>query len=166
MQFYKAGMNIPGFIMMPMKIEEAIKQKKFRNEYQKFSVNLIYSAHWLLSRQKEIFSRFKITPQQYNVLRILRGQYPGAISTSEIKSRMLDMNSDSSRIVDRLELKNLVTKKICRQDKRLVDVSVSNAGLKMLDRIDQESEKLDRIVSKLSEGESRTLNHLLDKMRG
>jgi DNA-binding MarR family transcriptional regulator len=148
-----------------MKIEEAIKQKKFRNEYQKLTLNLIYSSHWLLSKQKEFFSRFEITQQQYNVLRILRGQHPQAISTSEIKGRMLDMNSDSSRIVDRLELKGLVSKRICKEDKRLVDVSITDQGMGLLERIDQEIEKLDEIVTNLSINETRELNHLLDKMR-
>jgi len=148
-----------------MKIEEAIKQKKFRNEYQKLTLNLIYSSHWLLSKQKEFFSRFEITQQQYNVLRILRGQHPQAISTSEIKGRMLDMNSDSSRIVDRLELKGLVSKRICKEDKRLVDVSITDQGMGLLEQIDQEIEKLDEIVTNLSINETRELNHLLDKMR-
>jgi DNA-binding MarR family transcriptional regulator len=148
-----------------MRIEDAIKQKKFRNEYQKLTVNLIYSSNWLLSKQKEFFSRFSITQQQYNVLRILRGQHPQAISTSEIKSRMLDMNSDSSRIVDRLELKNFVSKKVCKHDKRLVDVSITDQGMELLARIDNNNDLLDGIISHLSTREATQLNHLLDKMR-
>lgn len=148
-----------------MRIEDAIKQKKFRNEYQKLTVNLIYSSNWLLSKQKEFFSHFDITQQQYNVLRILRGQHPQAISTSEIKSRMLDMNSDSSRIVDRLELKNFVSKKVCKQDKRLVDVSITDQGMELLARIDDNNDLLDGIISNLSAEEAMQLNHLLDKMR-
>jgi DNA-binding MarR family transcriptional regulator len=148
-----------------MKIEEAIKQKKFRNEYQKLTINLIYSSHWLLSKQKDFFSTYMITQQQYNVLRILRGQHPNAISTSEIKSRMMDMNSDTSRIVDRMELKRLVSKKVCKYDKRLVDVSITDQGMKLLDRIDKEIVDLDGIVSNLSAEEIRELNRLLDKMR-
>lgn len=148
-----------------MRIEEAIKQKKFRNEYQKLTINLIYSSHWILNRHKEFFSRFEITEQQYNVLRILLGQHPQAISTSEIKSRMIDMNSDSSRIVDRLDLKGLVTKRVCKHDKRLVDVSISDQGIKLLERIEKDIQKLDGIVSNLSIEETRELNKLLDKMR-
>lgn len=148
-----------------MKIEDAIKQKKFRNEYQKLTINLIYSSHWLLSKQKVFFSRQGITQQQYNVLRILRGQYPLAISTSEIKARMLDMNSDTSRIVDRLELKSLVFKKICKYDKRLVDVSITDQGLELLDGMDKKNDEFDGILSNLSIDETRELNRLLDKMR-
>lgn len=164
MQFRKPGV-FPGFIFIPMSIEEAIKQKKFRNEYQKLNINLIYSANWLLSKQKEFFSRFNITHHQYNVLRILRGQHPQAISTSEIKSRMLDMNSDSSRIVDRLETKNFVSKRVCEQDKRLVDVSITDQGMELLARIDHNNKHMDGIVSNLTIEEAIKLNHLLDKMR-
>ena len=68
-----------------MKIEEEIQQKKFRNEYQKSAINLMYTYGWLNNKQKKFFSEYGITPQQFNVLRILKGQYPDAISTSEIK---------------------------------------------------------------------------------
>jgi DNA-binding MarR family transcriptional regulator len=148
-----------------MRIEEEIKQKTFRNEYQRATINLLYSSSWLLKRHRDFFVRFSITEQQYNVLRILKGQYPGAISTSEIKKRMLDMNSDSSRIVDRLALKELVSKRICKSDKRLVDVQITEKGLDLLWQIDQYSEELDRIISNLTLDEARELNHLLDKMR-
>ncbi len=149
-----------------MKIENEIKQKNFRNEYQKVSINLIYSSNWLLNRNKDYFSKLKITQQQYNVLRILKGQHPNAISTSEIKLRMLDKNSDSSRIVDRLESKLLVKKKICKQDKRLVDVSITDKGLELLIQADKFINELDNIVSNLSIEEAKDLNSLLDKLRG
>jgi DNA-binding MarR family transcriptional regulator len=149
-----------------MKIDDEIKQENFRNEYQKATLNLIYSSNWLLSRQKNFFSKFKITQQQYNVLRILKGQHPEAISTSEIKKRMLDMNSDTSRIVDRLELKDYVSKKICKQDKRLVDVSITEKGLRMLDQTERYVDDLDNIVANLTLKEAEYLNLLLDKMRG
>jgi DNA-binding MarR family transcriptional regulator len=148
-----------------MRIEEEIKQKTFRNEYQRATINLLFSSSWLLKAHRDFFVRFSITEQQYNVLRILKGQYPGAISTSEIKKRMLDMNSDSSRIVDRLALKELVSKRICKSDKRLVDVQITEQGLDVLRQIDQYSEELDRIISNLTLDEARELNHLLDKMR-
>lgn len=148
-----------------MRIEEEIKQKTFRNEYQRATINLLYSSSWLLKSHRDFFVRFSITEQQYNVLRILKGQYPGAISTSEIKKRMLDMNSDSSRIVDRLALKELVSKRICKSDKRLVDVQITEKGLDLLRQIDQYSDELDRIISNLTLEEARELNHLLDKMR-
>ena len=148
-----------------MKIEEEIQQKKFRNEYQKLAINLIYTYGWFHNRQRRFFSEYKITPQQYNVLRILKGQYPGAISTSEIRSRMLDKNSDASRIVDRLFSKDLVKKNTCTSDKRLVDVSISDTGLKLLSEIDHKTLELDNIFSTLEVEEAEELNRILDKLR-
>lgn len=148
-----------------MRIEEEIKQSSFRSEYQKASINLIYSANWLLNKHREFLRKFNITQQQYNVLRILRGQYPNAISTSEIKERMLDKNSDASRIVDRLETRLLIRKKTCKEDKRLVDVTITEQGLKLLEETDTYILELDKIVSGLTLEEARDLNRLLDKMR-
>jgi DNA-binding MarR family transcriptional regulator len=148
-----------------MKIEEEIQQKKFRNEYQKSAINLMYTYGWFLNKQKSFFSEYKITPQQYNVLRILKGQYPGVISTSEIRSRMLDKNSDASRIVDRLSSKGLVNKNTCTSDKRLVDVCISDKGLELLSEIDLRSLELDDLFSNLEIEEAAELNRILDKLR-
>jgi len=120
----------------------------------------------MFNKQRGFFKNYGITAQQYNVLRILKGQYPNAISTSEIKSRMLDKNSDSSRIVDRLAGKNLVHKSNCKSDKRLVDVSISDQGLHLLSEIEPHSLELDNTFSKLDIEEAKELNRLLDKLRG
>lgn len=106
-----------------------------------------------------------ITPQQYNILRILRGN-DGPLSTLQIRERMLDKMSDTSRIVDRLLKKELVEKKISATDKRLVDVTISNKGLALLEKLDMNNNSLDGILSSLTDEEARTLNQLLDKMRG
>jgi len=162
----KPGFNIPAILNTMMNIEEEIKQRKFRNEYQKVAINLIYSSNWLLNRHKDFFSKLEITQQQYNVLRILKGQHPNAISTSEIKIRMLDKNSDTSRIVDRLENKSLVKKNLCEHDKRLVDVSITDQGLEVLNQSDKLIDELDNIISNLTIEEAKELNLLLDKLRG
>lgn len=149
-----------------MKIEEEIQQRSFRNEYQKSAINLMYTYGWLYNKQKKFFSDYDITAQQYNVLRILKGQYPKAISTSEIKSRMLDKNSDVSRIVDRLEVKSLVKKKTCKSDRRLVDVSINADGIQLLQNIDTKIQDFDNLFAALQPNEARELNRLLDKLRG
>jgi len=149
-----------------MKIEEEIQQRSFRNEYQKSAINLIYTYGWLHNKQKKFFSDYDITAQQYNVLRILKGQYPKVISTSEIKSRMLDKNSDVSRIVDRLEVKGLVKKKICKSDRRLVDVSINADGIQLLKNIDTRIQDFDNLFAALQPDEAKELNRLLDKLRG
>ena len=148
-----------------MKIEEEIQHKKFRNEYQNSAINLMYTYGCLHNEQKSFLAEYKITPQQYNVLRILKGQYPAVISTSEIRSRMLDRNSDASRIVDRLSSKELVKKNTCKSDKRLVDVTISDRGLKLLDEIDVRALELDNLFSNLEIEEAAELNRILDKLR-
>ncbi len=149
-----------------MRIEEAIKQKTpFKSERQKAVVNLIYTHNWLVGQQKAFFKTYDITLQQYNVLRILRGQHPNPISTSEIRERMLDKMSDVSRIVDRLVKKDLVTRQVCKSDKRLVDVFIHENGLCLLDQIDEINAQTELLTSSLTEEEARQLNYLLDKMR-
>lgn len=148
-----------------MRIEEEIHQKKFRNEFQKAGINIIYTHNWLNTKQKNFFSRYDITPQQFNVLRILRGQHPGSISTSAIRDRMLDRSSDASRIVDRIHKLGLVNKKPCPTDKRLVDVTISDKGLRLLEKIDLTIGEIDRMVGRLSQTEAEELNRLLDKIR-
>src|SRR5688572_14068516 len=105
-----------------MKIEEEIKQPKFRDAWQKAVVNLLYTANWLQNKNQEFFKSYGITAQQFNILRILKGQHPASISATEIKSRMLDKNSDVSRLLDRLVTKQLVLKQLCPKDKRAFDV--------------------------------------------
>jgi len=148
-----------------MKIEEEILQQSFRNEYQKSAINLIYTYGWLHNKQKKFFLKYNITAQQYNVLRILKGQFPDPITTSEIKHRMLDKNSDVSRIVDRLESKGFAYKNTCLSDKRLVDVSITHQGLQLLTEIEIQILELDNFFSSLELEEAKELNRILDKLR-
>jgi len=147
-----------------MSIEKDIQQSKFRNEFHKAAVNLIYTFNWLTEKNKAIFERGDVTPQQYNILRILRGAGK-PLSTLQIRQRMLDKMSDTSRIVDRLVKKELVQKVICKTDRRLVDVTISDTGLQLLDRLDSYNEEMDALLGSVNEEEAKMLNHLLDKIR-
>lgn len=147
-----------------MSIEKDISQQSFRNEYQKGIINLIYTYNWMNEKMKSFFDKEDITGQQYNILRILRGAGK-PISTLQIRDRMLDKMSDTSRIVDRLVLKGLAKKNICKNDKRLVDVSISSRGSKLLEKMDRHEMEMDAIFGNLSEIETKTLNKLLDKIR-
>ena len=148
-----------------MGIEKDIQQMKFRNEYQKAVINLIYTSNWMRERTAGILEEEDITPQQFNILRILRGSHPKPLSTLQIRERMLDKMSDTSRIVDRLIAKGLVKKNTCKEDRRLVDVCIAEKGLKMLERLDRRQDEMDGILSNLSEKEATTLSGLLDKIR-
>lgn len=149
-----------------MGIDQDIHQSKFRNEYQKAFLNLIYTHGWLTERSKEIFVSEDITPQQFNILRILRGSYPQPLSTLQIRERMIDKMSDTSRIVDRLVTKGLVKKGTCKTDRRLVDVMISDKGKKLLERLDERQEEMDNIIGNISKKEAAILSELLDKIRG
>lgn len=149
-----------------MGIGEDIKQARFRSEWQKATVNMLYTHSWVNERIKNFLEQYDLSTQQYNVLRILNGSFPQPLSTQEIRNRMLDKASDASRIVDRLIVKGLVTKKVCKDDKRLVDVLISDEGLKLLLVVNEKVDALDEnILQNLSEKEAATLNELLDKIR-
>lgn len=147
-----------------MGIEQDISQAKFRNEFQKAGINLIYTFNWMNERVKTMLDEYDITPQQFNILRILRGAGK-PISTLQIRQRMLDKMSDTSRIVDRLLKKELVKKVTCEGDRRLVDVTISETGLSLLGRIDSRQDEIDNIFKNLDEEQAITLNKLLDKIR-
>lgn len=148
-----------------MKIEDEIKQQKFKSPQQKVVINLLYTTSWMQSRQQEIFKQFNITLQQFNILRILRGQHPNSISATEIKSRMVDKNSDVSRLLDRLLAKNVISKKTSSSDKRAADINLTEDGLELLRTIDKKQHQIDNILV-LSDEEATQLSDLLDKSRG
>jgi DNA-binding MarR family transcriptional regulator len=147
-----------------MGIEKDIQQTNFRNEFQKMGINIIYTANWLNEKMGQILSTEDITQQQYNILRILRGS-DAPLSTLKIRERMLDKMSDTSRIVDRLIVKDLVEKTACIKDKRLVDITVTKKGLQLLEKLDALNEQIDSILKGVSEKEATTINQILDKLR-
>lgn len=149
-----------------MKIEEEIKQTKpFRSQQQKATVNLLYTQGWIMEKMRNVFNPFGITIKQYNILRILKGAGE-PISTSVIRERLIDKMSDTTRIIDRMLAKELVEKKSCKSDKRLVDITISRKGIKLLEKIDRTSKQMDDIFKKLTVAETKELNLLLDKLRG
>lgn len=148
-----------------MGIEKDIQQSKFRNAHQKAGINLIYTLAWMKDKTKAIFDSEDITSQQFNILRILRGSYPNPLSTLQIRERMLEKMSDTSRIVDRLIVKGLVKKVVCKNDRRLVDVIITDKGKKLLERLDTRQDEIDSVLGNLSEKDANILSDLLDKVR-
>lgn len=148
-----------------MELEKEIFQKTFRSEQQKAMINLIYTFHWATNLSRQEFLPFDITMQQFNILRILRGQYPNPSSINLLRERMLDKMCDASRMVDRLKQKELVERCVNKKDKRSVDIVISQKGLDLLTKIDAEV-NMDIAASKLTDEDAKTLNSILDKMRG
>lgn len=128
-------------------------------------LNLIYTTNWLTAKQDSLFKDSDVTVQQYNVLRILRGQYPNPCNIKLIKERMLDRMSDASRIVDKLFTKKLLLRTECPNDRRSVDIIITEKGLELLKSLDYIDELSKENVKSLNDDEINTLNNLLDKLR-
>ncbi len=148
-----------------MGLAEEIKQTKFISERQKGLLNLIYTYNSMINEMNAYFKSHDITRQQYNVLRILRGQYPKPASVNLLKERMLDKMSDTSRIVKRLEKKKLVSRQECDSDRRAVEITITKAGLKLLEDTDNTVNGFEHLLDNLSDKEAVQLNNLLDKIR-
>jgi len=149
-----------------MGIEKEIQQGKFTSSGQKAMLNILFTYGWLTERMKNILAPEDITPQQYNILRILRGSAPQPLSTLQIRERMLDRMSDTSRIVDRLLAKQLVKKVVCNKDRRLVDVTITDKGQALLKKLDVQVKRIDEILNNITPKEAETVSNLLDKLRG
>ena len=148
-----------------MRIEEEIKQPIFRDEHQKAHINLVYTSGWLQLRQATAFKPYGLTLPQFNILRILRGQHPLPATVALLIDRMLDKTSNASRIVDRLEEKQLVTRTVCPANRRAVDIRITRAGLDLLNHIEEEGVIQASSMNQLSKAEVQQLNELLDKIR-
>ncbi len=147
-----------------MGLEEEIKGK-FRNEYHKARINIYYTNSFLMNKFDELMKKYQITSTQYNLLKILRSQYPDAVNLTYIKERMLDRNSDISRILERLFKKNYIVRDENQTDRRQKKILISKDGLDLLAKMDNCEHDLDNNLSNLSSDEVKQLNTILDKMR-
>lgn len=148
------------------KIEDAIQQKEFKDPYNKLVVNLLYTHSYLVTSQNALFKPHDLSPEQYNVLRILRGQNGDPTTVSSIQDRMLNKMSNASRLVDKLKMKGLVKREECPSDRRQVDVLITEKGLELLNELEVKVEQGNRTFVNLTKEETNQLNDLLDKLRG
>lgn len=149
-----------------MSLEKEIRQEKFYSEHQKASINILYTGGWLYNINVAYLKKFDITPEQFNVLRILRGSHPQPMMLSEITARMIDKNSNCTRLVEKLRQKGLVTRVICENNRRQVDISITDKGLQLLKKIDADVPDWARTLEKITKAEAKELNRILDKLRG
>lgn len=145
-------------------IEEAI-QSRFRNERHKAIVNILYTAKYIENKIEAFIKPYRITHQQYNILRIVRGAAGKPVSLKYIKERMLDKMPDASRIVDKLYQKELLKRAECPEDRRSVDITITTKGLELLAQMDKHADKLDSLLGSLQDEQLQTLNHLLNLAR-
>jgi DNA-binding MarR family transcriptional regulator len=149
-----------------MSIEHDIKQEKFTNEFDKAAVNILFTGSWLHNLNTVRFRDHGITPEQYNVLRILRGSHPKSLMLSEITARMIDKSSNCTRLVEKLRQKGLLRRDICENNRRQVDIIITEKGLSLLRKIDAEAESWLQTLKGISRAEAQELNRILDKLRG
>lgn len=148
-----------------MNLETVLKQRKFKTAEERAIVNIIFTAYRINDSHKSILDPYDISIQQYNILRILRGQHPASMSVHLLHDRMLDKNSGVSRMVEKLRAKGYVARDVNTADRRQVDVCITQAGLDLLTRLDEELKPLHGSVRILSAEELDLLNTLLDRLR-
>lgn len=149
-----------------MELGKEIQQKSFKSPHQKLAINLFYTTNWLSHHYDAFFKGKDLSTQQFNVLRILRGQYPNPCTLKLVKERMLDRMSDASRIIDKLVLKDLVIRNQCPGDRRSVNLVISDKGLELLKELDFIDDATKDIFKNLSTENVELLNGLLDTLRG
>jgi DNA-binding MarR family transcriptional regulator len=148
-----------------MSLEEEIRQEKFHNEHQKAAINILYTGSWLYNINAVYLKKFGITPEQFNVLRILRGSFPKPMMLAEITARMIDKSSNCTRLVEKLKQKGLVNRVTCENNRRQVDISITEKGQLLLKKIDASQEAWLEAMGKISKAEAKDLNRILDKLR-
>ena len=147
-----------------MGIEQDVKSK-FNSEHQKAMVNILFTGSWLNNRNGTYFKKFNISPEQFNVLRILRGSSPRPLRLADIAERMIEKNSNCTRLVEKLKQKGLVNRELCESNRRQVDISITSNGLKLLADIDKDYEQWMSIQKSITKAEAVELNRILDKLR-
>lgn len=149
-----------------MRIEEAIQQKKFRNERHKAHINILYTAAWLSQQSGQVLKPYNISWQQFNVLRILRGMNPEPATIKLLTERMIDKMSNASRLVEKLKQKGLVDRLSCSEDRRRVDILITDAGLELLEKASTALEtELANLMAAIEETDAAELNRILDQLR-
>ena len=148
-------------------IEQEIKQKKFPNIYLKSDINILFTAGWLQGNSMRMFKKYGLSQQQYNVLRILRGQHPKPVSVTQIVERMIDKMSNATRLVEKLKQKDLVTREMSAKSRRQVDINITESGLSLLKIIDKEMNAKNPPLhyENVTTEELEQLNFILDKIR-
>lgn len=148
-----------------MAIEDEIRQGKFASEYHKAAINILLTSAWVYRNNAARLKPFSITPEQFNVMRILRGSMPLPMRLADIACRMIDRSSNATRLVEKLRTKGLVKRERCEDNRREVDISITDKGLAILKKIDDQEQEWVATLKGITPAEARELNRLLDKLR-
>jgi DNA-binding MarR family transcriptional regulator len=150
-----------------MRIEQAINQRKFKDDYHKIVVNLLFTGNWLRDALGANLKEHGLLPQHYNALRIIKGRHPEPVSAGDIKDVMLDKASDVTRLLDKLEKLEYVQRRLCPHNRRKMDINITPQGLKLLSDVDVLMDTFyEDLAERITEEEAAVLSDLLDKIRG
>ena len=149
-----------------MRLEEEIKQPHFKHPFEKAILNVRFTTNWLDQIILSVLKPYGLSEEQYNVLRILRGQYPQPSSLQLIGERMLNRMSNVTRLVEKLRRNDLVTREVCPENRRKVDILITKKGLALLEEIAPQLEEALRTHQHITDEEVAELNRILDKFRG
>jgi DNA-binding MarR family transcriptional regulator len=148
-----------------VRLEEEIKQEKFKSEHHKLMINLLFTSSWLHRLQLSVLRPYDLTPPQYNILRILRGAKGELLSLGEITNRMIDRSSNTSRLIDKLVVKKWVSRKTCSNDRRQSEIGITKDGLQVLGQLDGPIDSITEQFLFLSVKETKEVNQFLDQLR-
>ncbi len=149
-----------------VRIEDEIKQPVFKNEHLKAHINVLFSAAWMNQITNQILKPYNLSWQQFNILRILKGQYPNPSTVKKLTERMIDKMSNASRLVDKLHKKDLIERMPYEKDRRKIHIYITELGLKTVNELSSKMEdQVTQRMKHISVEEARKLNHILDKMR-
>lgn len=150
-----------------MDIEQEIKQSQFKSPFQKATLNVIFTASWMQGRTYQALKPYDISMQQFNVLRILRGQHPNPVTLNLVQERMLDRMSNASRLVEKLKQKGYVERQQCERNRRQVDINITEKGIALLEELNPIIDDLSNdYKNRITEEEANQLSIILDKLRG
>ncbi|MDC1508402.1 hypothetical protein N8364_01895 [Saprospiraceae bacterium] len=148
-----------------MNFEDQIRQTKFRNNFLKAILNLKYTSSLYNSKEVEVFKKYGILAQHFNVMRIVRGVHPDSVSPGKILEVMLDSGRDLTRLVDKLVKLGLLIRSTCPYNRRRVDINITEEGLALTDKIGKDVDVFLDSIETLTDKESEQLSNLLDKLR-
>ena len=149
-----------------MKLSDEIRQSKLLDAHTEAVLNIHFTSHWLYRVFQDQLKEFDVSPEQYNILRILRGNRGGTYNLCEVQERMLNRTANATRLVEKLRKRGLVNREPNGEDRRRVDIAITHEGLSLLAKMDRPSERINRGTAQaLTSEEARSLTQLLERLR-
>ena len=140
--------------------------KNKKDLYQNVAVELLTTQSWYMHQLKTVLKPYDISPAQYNILRILNGATNRPVSASYLKDRVIDKGSNITRLIDKMEIKNWVTRSLCETNRRQMDIDITREGINVLSEVTEEINELIKVLYSITEDEAKMVSKILIKIRG